>query len=254
MGTIFGMTRPITRVLALLKLLQQGGTRTVAELARRLDVDERTVRRYVDRLVDLDIPVRSVRGRYGGYHLSPGYRMPPLMLTDEEAVAVLLGLVAGQRTGVHGTSVAAAESAAAKVRRVLPKARATARRAPRGRRLHRARQAGAHGGGRDPVDGRGGGTGPPPGRARLRRQPRRRQRARRPPRTGSSRTPDGGTCPASTPPARRCARSASTGSRSSRCVTYSSSRAEAARWPSRDHEGRQLDKARARREAKEPAL
>ncbi|KDN18691.1 helix-turn-helix transcriptional regulator [Amycolatopsis rifamycinica] len=116
------MTRPIARVLALLELLQQGGTRTVAELARRLDVDERTVRRYVDHLVDLDIPVRSVRGRYGGYHLSPGYRMPPLMLTDEEAVAVLLGLVAGQRAGVHGTSVVAAESAAAKVRRVLPKA------------------------------------------------------------------------------------------------------------------------------------
>ncbi|MCG8920140.1 YafY family transcriptional regulator [Actinokineospora sp. PR83] len=116
------MTRPIARVLALLEILQGGGTRTVAELAERLDVDERTVRRYAAHLLDLDIPIRSVRGRYGGYRLSPGYRMPPLMLTDEEALAVLLGLVAGRRAGVITTSVAAAESAVAKVRRVLPEA------------------------------------------------------------------------------------------------------------------------------------
>jgi predicted DNA-binding transcriptional regulator YafY len=114
------VTRPIARVLALLEILQNGGTWTLAQLAERLDVDERTVRRYVDHLLDLDVPVRSVRGRYGGYRLSPGYRMPPLMLTDEEALAVLLGLVAGRRAGLITTSVAAAESAAAKVRRVLP--------------------------------------------------------------------------------------------------------------------------------------
>ncbi|MDX6312655.1 MAG: hypothetical protein QOF84_361 [Streptomyces sp.] len=116
------MTRPTARVLALLEILQTGGTRTVADLADRLGVDERTVRRYVDHLIDLDVPVRSVRGRYGGYRLAPGYRMPPLMLTDEEALAVLLGLVAGRRAGLVTTSVAAAESAAAKVRRVLPEA------------------------------------------------------------------------------------------------------------------------------------
>ncbi|RSM66414.1 transcriptional regulator [Amycolatopsis sp. WAC 01376] len=116
------MTRPIARVLALLEILQSGGTHTVAELAGRLDVDERTVRRYAEHLIDLDIPVRSVRGRYGGYRLAPGYRMPPLMLTDEEALAVLLGLVAGRRAGLITTSVAAVESAAAKVRRVLPEA------------------------------------------------------------------------------------------------------------------------------------
>ncbi|MER7013097.1 YafY family protein [Saccharopolyspora sp. NPDC000359] len=114
------MTRPIARVLALLEVLQRGGTRTVADLAERLDVDERTVRRYVGHLLDLDVPVRSVRGRHGGYRLAPGYRMPPLMLTDEEALAVLLGLVAGRRAGLLSTSVAAAESAIAKVRRVLP--------------------------------------------------------------------------------------------------------------------------------------
>jgi predicted DNA-binding transcriptional regulator YafY len=116
------MNRPTARVLALLEILQAGGTRTVADLADRLGVDERTVRRYVDHLIDLDVPVRSVRGRYGGYRLAPGYRMPPLMLTDEEALAVLLGLVAGRRAGLVTTSVAATESAAAKVRRVLPEA------------------------------------------------------------------------------------------------------------------------------------
>jgi HTH domain len=77
------MTRPTARVLSLLELLQSGGVRTVAELAGRLDVDERTVRRYVDPLTDLDVPVESVRGRYGGYRLGSGYRMPPLMLSDD---------------------------------------------------------------------------------------------------------------------------------------------------------------------------
>lgn len=107
-------------MLALLEILQAGGTRTVADLAARLGVDERTVRRYAEHLTALDIPVRSIRGRYGGYRLAPGFRMPPLMLTDEEALAVLLGLVAGRRAGLVSTSVAAMESAAAKVRRVLP--------------------------------------------------------------------------------------------------------------------------------------
>lgn len=114
------MPRPIARVLALLELLQSGGIRTVTELADRLDVDERTVRRYVGHLVDLDVPVESVRGRYGGYRLAPGFRMPPLMLSDDEALAVLLGLVAGRRAGLTTATGAANETAAAKIRRVLP--------------------------------------------------------------------------------------------------------------------------------------
>jgi predicted DNA-binding transcriptional regulator YafY len=113
------VTRPTARVLALLEILQAGGTRTVAELAERLAVDERTVRRYATHLVDLDVPVRSVRGRYGGYRLAPGYRLPPLMLSDDEALAVLLGLVAGGRAGLMTTSTAS-ETATAKIRRVLP--------------------------------------------------------------------------------------------------------------------------------------
>jgi predicted DNA-binding transcriptional regulator YafY len=106
--------------MALLELLQSGGVRTVAELAGRLDVDERTVRRYVDHLIDLDVPVESVRGRYGGYRLGPGYRLPPLMLTDDEALAVLLGLAVGRRAGWPAGTGTASETAAAKIRRVLP--------------------------------------------------------------------------------------------------------------------------------------
>jgi predicted DNA-binding transcriptional regulator YafY len=114
------MARPTARVLSLLELLQSGGVRTVAELADRLGVDERTVRRYAGHLIDLDVPVESVRGRYGGYRLGSGYRLPPLMLNDDEAVAVLLGLVAGRRTGLVTTTGLASETAAAKIRRVLP--------------------------------------------------------------------------------------------------------------------------------------
>jgi predicted DNA-binding transcriptional regulator YafY len=114
------MARPTARVLSLLELLQSGGVRTVAELAGRLGVDERTVRRYAGHLIDLDVPVESVRGRYGGYRLGSGYRMPPLMLSDDEALAVMLGLVAGRRTGLVTTAGTASETAAAKIRRVLP--------------------------------------------------------------------------------------------------------------------------------------
>ncbi|MBZ4318087.1 helix-turn-helix transcriptional regulator [Streptomyces huiliensis] len=115
------MSRPTGRVLTLLELLQSGGTRTVAELADRLGVEGRTVRRYVSQLIDLDVPVESVRGRYGGYRLAPGHRLPPLMLGDDEALAVLLGLVAGRRTGLTTAERAANETAAAKIRRVLPR-------------------------------------------------------------------------------------------------------------------------------------
>jgi predicted DNA-binding transcriptional regulator YafY len=115
------MSRPTARVLTLLELLQSGGIRTVAELADRLGVEGRTVRRYVDQLIELDVPVESVRGRYGGYRLAPGYRLPPLMLSDDEALAVLLGLVAGRRAGLTTTQHTANETASAKIRRVLPK-------------------------------------------------------------------------------------------------------------------------------------
>jgi predicted DNA-binding transcriptional regulator YafY len=104
------MPRPIARVLALLEILQNGGSHQLAGLIDTLGVDERTVRRYIDHLLDLGIPVESTRGRYGGYRLAPGFRLPPLMLTDDEALAVLIGL--------HGDEAGA--SATAKILRVLP--------------------------------------------------------------------------------------------------------------------------------------
>lgn len=103
------------RVLALLELLQAHHTLTGPELARRLGVDERTVRRYAGRLVELGIPVEGKRGRYGGYRLLPGHRLPPLMLTDDEAVAVVLGLLAGERLGLS-----TGDTALSKIQRVLP--------------------------------------------------------------------------------------------------------------------------------------
>ena len=115
------MSHPTTRVLALLELLQAHHRLGGRELARRLGVDERTVRRYAVRLQDLGVPVVAERGRYGGYHLMPGYKLPPLMFTDGEAVAVVLGLLASERLGL-ATATPAVESALAKIQRVLPTA------------------------------------------------------------------------------------------------------------------------------------
>ena len=109
-------------MLALLEILQQGGWMTIADLARRIGVDERTVRRYAAQLSDIGIPVESRRGRYGGYRLAPGYKLPPLMFTDDEAVAVVLGLAAGRRAGMAPADSTAVDSATAKLRRVLPAA------------------------------------------------------------------------------------------------------------------------------------
>jgi predicted DNA-binding transcriptional regulator YafY len=101
-------------------VMQSGGIHTLAELALRLDVDKRTVRRYVEQLRQLDIAVETVRGRYGGYRLAPHHRMPPLMLNDDEAVAVIWSLLATAMSGFGPASETAFASATAKIRRVLP--------------------------------------------------------------------------------------------------------------------------------------
>ena len=101
-------------MLELLEALQDRGTATGPELARRLGVDVRTVRRDIVALRDLGIPVEGERGRGGSYRLRPGFRVPPLMFTSGEAAAVALGLLAARRLGLE------AESALGKVRRVLP--------------------------------------------------------------------------------------------------------------------------------------
>lgn len=120
------MPRPTARVLELLEILQSGGVRRVAELAARLGVDERTVRRYIDHLRALDIPVETRRGRHGGYRLAPGFRMPPLMLTEEEALAIVLGLLSARASGAATSGTPdAVEAALAKIRRAMPIAVAT---------------------------------------------------------------------------------------------------------------------------------
>ena len=107
------------RLLKLLSLLQARRDWTGADLAARLGVSERTVRRDVDRLRDLGYPVNASRGTDGGYRLGVGANMPPLLLDDDEAVAIAVGMRTAARspvTGIEETSV----RALAKLEHVLP--------------------------------------------------------------------------------------------------------------------------------------
>ena len=113
------MSHPLTRVLTLLELLQSHARLAGPELADRLGTDVRTVRRYAAHLRELGIPVEAERGRHGGYRLARGYRMPPLMLTNDEALAVVVGLLAAERLGMSMTTPANS-GALAKIERVLP--------------------------------------------------------------------------------------------------------------------------------------
>ena len=113
------MYRPTARVLTVLELLQSRAAVGSAELAMRLEVDARTVRSYIATLRDMGIPVEARPGRHGGYQLRPGFRLPPLMLTNDEAVAAALGLLFARRAGLGGAAPAT-EGALAKLDRVLP--------------------------------------------------------------------------------------------------------------------------------------
>src|ERR1700743_3303489 len=115
------MYDPVMRVFTVLAILQGRDRVTVTELAERLEVDLRTVQRYVVRLKDLGIPIDSSRGVGGAYRLKPGYRLPPLLLTNEEAFALSLGLRALRQIGLSAFAPAT-ESALEKLRRVLPDA------------------------------------------------------------------------------------------------------------------------------------
>lgn len=105
----------------MLELLQARGRIGGAELARRLEVGERTVRRYAVMLQEMGVPVEGERGRYGAYSLRPGYRLPPMMFTEEEALGLSLGLLAARRLGLAGAAPAV-EGALAKLERVMPEA------------------------------------------------------------------------------------------------------------------------------------
>jgi predicted DNA-binding transcriptional regulator YafY len=110
---------PTTRILAVLELLQAHGQLSGAEIARRLGVDRRTVRRYIAALEELGIPVTAERGAGGGYGLVAGYKLPPMMFTDDEALALSLGLLAAGALGLSRTAPGLA-SARAKLERVMP--------------------------------------------------------------------------------------------------------------------------------------
>jgi predicted DNA-binding transcriptional regulator YafY len=117
-GGVYGY-RPTTRLLSMLELLQARGRMDGPALARRLEVGERTVRRYAAMLREMGVPVESERGRYGAYALRPGFKLPPLMFTDEEALALAVGLHSARRLGLSGTAPAV-EGALAKLERVMP--------------------------------------------------------------------------------------------------------------------------------------
>jgi predicted DNA-binding transcriptional regulator YafY len=113
------MPHPTTRVLAVLELLQSRGRISGPELAQRINVDVRTLRRYIVLLEELGIPITTERGRHGAYMLVAGFKLPPMMFTDAEALALSMGLLAARSLGLHAGESALA-SAQAKLERVMP--------------------------------------------------------------------------------------------------------------------------------------
>src|SRR5437879_13346132 len=101
------MANTSSRTLRLLSLLQTHRYWPGNELADRLEVSVRTLRRDVDRLRDLGYPVDAQRGVDGGYQLAAGAAMPPLLLDDEEAVALALGLTTAAQRAIAGIAEAA---------------------------------------------------------------------------------------------------------------------------------------------------
>lgn len=113
------MYSPTTRVLTVLELLQTHGRMSGVELAARLEVDVRTLRRYITRLDELGIPVTAERGRHGHYSLVAGFKLPPMMFADDEALALSVGLLAARQLGL-AQAAPAVERAQAKLERVMP--------------------------------------------------------------------------------------------------------------------------------------
>ncbi|MFC0031977.1 helix-turn-helix transcriptional regulator [Micromonospora chaiyaphumensis] len=113
------MSDPRARLLSLLSLLQTPRLWPGSELAQRLGVSGRTLRRDVDRLRDLGYPVYAEQGGLGGYRLAAGAAMPPLLLEDDEAVAMAIGLRTAAAQPVAGVDEAAVR-ALAKLLQVLP--------------------------------------------------------------------------------------------------------------------------------------
>jgi predicted DNA-binding transcriptional regulator YafY len=113
------MANTSSRTLRLLSLLQTHRYWPGSELAGRLGVSVRTLRRDIDRLRELGYPVEANRGIDGGYQLAAGAALPPLVLDDEEAVALTVGLQAAAQSGVAGIAESSVR-ALAKVVQVMP--------------------------------------------------------------------------------------------------------------------------------------
>ncbi len=113
------MANTSTRMLRLLSLLQTHRYWPGAELAERLQVSPRTLRRDIDRLRELGYPVQAQRGVDGGYQLAAGAALPPLVVDDEEAVALAVGLLAATESAVEGIAESSVR-ALAKVVHLMP--------------------------------------------------------------------------------------------------------------------------------------
>ncbi len=113
------MSQTASRLLELLSLLQARRDWPGTELAGRLEVSGRTIRRDIDRLRQLGYPVESLTGPAGGYRLRAGSAMPPLLLDDEEAIAIGVGLRTAARVSVTGIEETAVR-ALVKLEQVLP--------------------------------------------------------------------------------------------------------------------------------------
>jgi predicted DNA-binding transcriptional regulator YafY len=95
------------------------GLTSGAALAQAINVDRRTLRRYIATLDEMGIPITTMQGRLGGYQVVPGFRLPPMMFADDEALALAVGLLAARGLGL-AQSLPAVGSARAKLERVLP--------------------------------------------------------------------------------------------------------------------------------------
>lgn len=115
------MYSPTTRLLTILELLQSHRQMSGSQLANRLEISERTVRRYIVTLQDMGIPIEAERGPDGAYYLGRGYKLPPLMFNNAEATALVLGLLVMQAFQLP-VEMVAIEGALAKTERVMPKA------------------------------------------------------------------------------------------------------------------------------------
>jgi predicted DNA-binding transcriptional regulator YafY len=133
-------TSPTARALLCLEMIQNSPGITALALSERLGLSDRAIRRYVAILREAEIPIESERGRYGGYRVGRGLRLPPLMFTSAEALGLVMAAVEGRGASDSSEPVG---SALAKIIRVLPErvagpARAVGKVASPGRRTEGA--------------------------------------------------------------------------------------------------------------------